>query len=91
MNSQRLKPEGQGPLESVPDPLRMYYGFQLSVSAGFLSVGMSGPLILVLSPRIFSFSWVVLSNFSVIASVLPSTLFCYILILCLRSLFSRER
>ena len=45
-NSQILRQQGQGPYSAAPGPLCMCYGFQFSVLVGFMSVRVSGALIL---------------------------------------------
>lgn len=52
-----------------------------------LTVQNSRSLILIASLGLFSFCWLVLSNFDVMVFVLSYILFCYILIMSLRSLF----
>jgi hypothetical protein len=80
--------------EPAPDPLCVNYGFHVSALLGFLSVRMSGSLVLLPSPVLFSFCLLVLANFYVIVCGLSfnSILFCCVQLLSLRSLFfSNER
>lgn len=66
----------------APGPLCVQYCSQFSVFAGFLSVGTSGPLILVPSLGLFSFSGFAWS-FDVVGSVL-----CYYILFSYALLFS---
>jgi hypothetical protein len=69
-NFQRHKQHAQGLHGSSPGLQIIDYGFLCNIFMGFLSVTMSGSLILLAFLRLFSFCWFVLSNSDMVRFIL---------------------